>query len=215
MQQLSTLAVLVSSLIIKLTGWFIIDSIMGIIVSILIVIAGFKILNETKDILLGEGPVDETVTAIEEIIADFPDIIGIHDLMVHNYGPNKFVASFHAEVDGKKDIYYLHDMIDNLERRINEELVIKCTIHKDPIVTDDENVNRLKAFLLETMKEADIELPIHDFRTVIGNTHTNMIFDVVLPFDHPLSEEQVKEKISAAVHKKQNNYYCVITVDRG
>ena len=211
----STLAILASSIIIKFTGWYFIDAAVGIVVSVLIVIAGLNILNETKDILLGEGPVDETVEAIEKIVADYPDVIGIHDLMVHNYGPNKFVASLHAEVDGKKDIYYLHDMIDNLERRINEELVIMCTIHMDPIVTDDENVNRLKAFLLETMKEADIDLPIHDFRTVIGNTHTNMIFDVVLPFDHPLSEEQVKEKISAAVHKKQNNYYCVITVDRG
>ena len=211
----STLAILASSIIIKFTGWYFIDAAVGIVVSVLIVIAGLNILNETKDILLGEGPVDETVEAIEKIVADYPDVIGIHDLMVHNYGPNKFVASLHAEVDGKKDIYYLHDMIDNLERRINEELVIMCTIHMDPIVTDDENVNRLKAFLLETMKEANIDLPIHDFRTVIGNTHTNMIFDVVLPFDHPLSEEQVKEKISAAVHKKQNNYYCVITVDRG
>ncbi len=211
----STLAILASSIIIKFTGWYFIDAAVGIVVSVLIVIAGLNILNETKDILLGEGPVDETVEAIEKIVADYPDVIGIHDLMVHNYGPNKFVASLHAEVDGKKDIYYLHDMIDNLERRINEELVIVCTIHMDPIVTDDENVNRLKVFLIETMKEADIDLPIHDFRTVIGNTHTNMIFDVVLPFDHPLSEEQVKEKISAAVHKKQNNYYCVITVDRG
>ena len=209
------MAILASSIIIKFTGWYFIDAAVGIVVSVLIVIAGLNILNETKDILLGEGPVDETVEAIEKIVADYPDVIGIHDLMVHNYGPNKFVASLHAEVDGKKDIYYLHDMIDNLERRINEELVIMCTIHMDPIVTDDENVNRLKAFLLETMKEADIDLPIHDFRTVIGNTHTNMIFDVVLPFDHPLSEEQVKEKISAAVHKKHNNYYCVITVDRG
>lgn len=212
---ISTVAVLASSIVIRLTGWSIIDAIVGIAVSIPIIIAGLKILNETKDILLGEGPVDETVEAIEKIVADYPDVIGIHDLMVHNYGPNKFVASLHAEVDGKKDIYYLHDMIDNLERRINEELVILCTIHMDPIVTDDENVNELKTFLVETMKEAGLDLPIHDFRTVIGNTHTNMIFDVVLPFDHPLSEDQVKENICHAVQEKRENCYCVITVDRG
>ena len=212
---LSTLAVLASSIVIKFTGWYFIDAIVGIAVSVMIVIAGLKILNETKDILLGEGPVEETVEAIEKIISDYPDIIGIHDLMVHNYGPNKFVASFHAEVDGKKDIYYLHDMIDNVERRINEELIISCTIHMDPIVTDDENITRLKNFLIETMKETDLDLPIHDFRTVIGNTHTNMIFDVVLPFDHPLTEEQLKEKICSAVNKKCANCYCVITVDRG
>ena len=211
----STIAVLISSIVIKLTNWYIIDAIVGIAVSIPIIIAGLKILNETKDILLGEGPVDETVKDIERIIADFPDIVGMHDLMVHNYGPNKFVASLHAEVDGKKDIYYLHDMIDNAERRINEELKILCTIHMDPIVTDDENVNAFKSFLIDTMKESGLDLPIHDFRTVIGQTHTNMIFDVVLPFDHPLNEEQIKQKISAAVFEKRNNCYCVITVDRG
>ncbi len=211
----STIAVLGSSILIKYTEWYFVDAIVGIAVSIPIIIAGLKILNETKDILLGEGPVDETVKAIENIIKDYPDIIGMHDLMVHNYGPNKFVASFHAEVDGKQDIYYLHDMIDNVERRINEELIISCTIHMDPIVTDDENVNELKSFLLETMTESGLDLPIHDFRTVIGQTHTNMIFDIVLPFDHPLTEKEVKEKICEAVKAKRENCFCVITVDRG
>lgn len=212
---LSTMAVLISSIIIRFTGWHIIDAVMGIIVSVLIIIAGFKILNETKDVLLGEAPVDETVSAIEEIIADFPDIIGTHDLMVHNYGPNKFVASLHAEVDGKKDIYYLHDMIDNAERRISEELSILCTIHLDPVVTDDENVNELKSFLIETMKAEGLDFSIHDFRIVIGQTHTNMIFDVVLPFDSDLTEEQIKKNIATAVSSRRDNCYCVITVDRG
>lgn len=211
----ATAAVLASSIVIKITNWVILDAIVGIAVSIPIIIAGLKILNETKDILLGEGPVDETVKDIERIIAEFPDIIGIHDLMVHNYGPNRFVASLHAEVDGKKDIYYLHDMIDNAERSINEELQITCTIHMDPIVTDDENVIELKSFLIETMKENGLDLPIHDFRTVIGQTHTNMIFDVVLPFDHPMTADEVKEKIISAVKAKRANCYCVIVVDRG
>ena len=212
---LSTAAVLVSSIVIKISGWYIIDAIVGIGVSIPIIIAGLRILNETKNVLLGEGPVDETVAKIEKIISDFPDIVGIHDLMVHNYGPNKFVASFHAEVDGKKDIYYLHDMIDNAERRIKEELNIQCTIHMDPIVTDDDEITKLREFLIETMKEADVNFPIHDFRTVIGNTHTNMIFDIVLPFDNPMTEEELIYKISVAVHKKRSDCYCVITVDRG
>lgn len=210
----ATLAVLISSVIIKLTSWYFVDAIVGIAVSIPIIIAGLRILNETKDILLGEGPVDETVEAIEKIISDFPDIVGIHDLMVHNYGPNRFVASFHAEVDGKKDIYYLHDMIDNAERRIKEKLMISCTIHMDPIVTDDENVNELKSFLTATMKENGLEFAIHDFRTVIGQTHTNMIFDVVLPFEHPMTEDQLKDKICSAVRQRRNDCYCVITVDR-
>lgn len=212
---ISTVAVLVSSIIIKLTGFYIIDAIVGIAVSIPIIIAGAKILIETKDILLGEAPIDETVKSIEAVIAEFPDIIGIHDLMVHNYGPQKFFASFHAEVDGKKDIYYLHDMIDNAERKINEELMISCTIHMDPIVTDDENVNELKSFLMETLKKNDLDLSVHDFRTVIGNTHTNLIFDVVLPFDSSMTEIEIKEKICNAVKSERENCYCVITVDRG
>ena len=212
---ISTLAVLISSIIIKLTNWYFIDAVMGIAVSIPIVIAGVKILNETKDLLLGEGPVDETVDSIKQIIKEYPDILDIHDLMVHNYGPNKFIASFHAEVDGKMDIYYLHDMIDNVERRINNDLSISCTIHMDPIATDDENVLELKNFLLATMKESELDFPIHDFRTVIGNTHTNLIFDVVLPFDHALNEEQVKEKIAYEIRQRRPNCCCVITVDRG
>ncbi len=212
---LSTFAVLVSSVLIKLTGWHIVDSIVGIAVSIPIIIAGINILKETINILIGGEPVDETVGQIKEIIADYPEILDIHDLMVHNYGKGKTFASFHAEVDGRKDIYYLHDTIDNVERRISQELMISCTIHLDPIVTDDENINQLKSFLLETMKEEGLDIPIHDFRTVIGHTHTNMIFDVVLPFDHPLNENQVKEKICDAVQKKRSDCYCVITVDRG
>ena len=212
---ISTLAVLISSIAIKLTDIYIIDAVVGIAVSVPIIISGAKILIETKDILLGEGPIDETVKSIEGVIAQFPDIIGIHDLIVHNYGPQNFFASFHAEVDGKKDIYYLHDMIDNAERQINQELMISCTIHMDPIVTDDENVNELKKFLKETLKKHNLDLSVHDFRTVIGNTHTNLIFDVVLPFESPMSESEVKEKISQAVKQERENCYCVITVDRG
>ena len=212
---LSTAAVLVSSIIIRLTDWYIVDAIVGIGVSIPIILAGLRILNETKNVLLGEGPVEETVAELEKIIADFPDIVGIHDLMVHNYGPNKFVASFHAEVDGKKNIYYLHDMIDNAERRIKQDLNIECTIHMDPIVTDDAEVNELKSFLISTMKESDMDFAIHDFRTVIGQTHTNMIFDVVLPFDNPMTANELVDKITTEVQKRRPNCYCVITVDRG
>lgn len=212
---ISTTAVLCSSVIIRLTGAVIIDSIVGIAVSIPIIIAGFKILNETKDILLGEAPVDEMVENIERIVSYYPDVIGIHDLMVHNYGPNKYVASFHAEVDGKQDIYYLHDMIDNLERRLNEELIISCTIHMDPIDTDDVRVVEHKKFLSDTLKDMGLDLPIHDFRIVVGNTHTNLIFDVVLPFDSGYTESEIKEMISKEVSNRRKNCYCVITVDRG
>ena len=157
----STIAVLVSSIIIKFTGLQIVDSLVGLAVSVIIIVAGAKILNETKNLILGEAPVEEVVENIMEITREYPDIIGIHDLMVHNYGPHNFIASLHAEVDGKSDIYYLHDMIDNAERAIKERLGIACTIHMDPIVTDDERVLELKSkdiprmYLQTNLKDSD------------------------------------------------------------
>ena len=179
------------------------------------IIAGIKILLETKDILLGEAPVENTVSQIKDLISEYPEIIGIHDLMVHNYGPNKFFASFHAEVNGKEDIYYLHDVIDNAERSIKSKMGIDCTIHMDPIETDNENCQRLKSILEQTLNDINFCYPIHDFRTVIGTTHTNLIFDVVVPFDIQMREDEIKSMISNAVFQKHPDHYCVITVDRG
>ena len=212
---LSTTAVLISTIVIKLTDWYMIDAIVGIAVSVLIIVAGLKILNETKNALLGEAPVEETVDAIKKVVARYPAVIGIHDLMVHNYGPKNFIASLHAEVDGKDDIYELHDMIDNVERQIKNELGILCTIHMDPIVTDDETCNELRSFLIETMSELGYNYDVHDFRVVVGNTHTNLIFDIVVPFDVKISEGEIVETVSRAVNKKRNECFCVITVDRG
>ena len=212
----STTAVLVSAIIIKLTGWPIIDSIVSIALAIMIIIAGIKILNETKNSLLGEAPVQEQINEIDRIIADFPEVIGVHDLMIHNYGPSHYIASLHAEVDGAKDIYMLHDEIDNLEKRIRNELNIICTIHMDPIVTDDETVNDLKSFLQEVIREDFSDgFTFHDFRVVVGATHTNLIFDIVLPFEYKEKDENVILKVSEAVLKRRENCYCVITVDRG
>lgn len=213
---ISTVAVLISAIIIKITDLQIIDTIVGLGVSVMIIIAGIKILNETKNSLLGEAPVNEQVEAINKIISEYPDIIGTHDLMIHNYGPNHFIASFHAEVDGSKDIFILHDMIDIVEKRIQGELNILCTIHMDPIVTDDDTVNELKKFLCETIKsEVSDDISIHDFRVVIGNTHTNMIFDIILPFESKDSPDCVIDKICNAVNKRRSDCFCVITVDRG
>ena len=210
----STVAVLVSTIIIKYTGWQIADAIVGVAVSLVIIIAGAKILNETKNAILGEAPVDEVVKNIMQITEEYPDIIGVHDLMVHNYGPKNFIASLHAEVDGKKDIYELHDMIDNAERTIKQRLGIACTIHMDPIVTDDETVNELREFLLNTLSEEGLDFHIHDFRTVVGVTHTNLIFDIELPFESKYSDSEIIDRISGLIHSKRENVYCVISVDR-
>ena len=117
-------------------------------------------------------------------------------------------------MDGSQDIYELHDAIDNIEKEINEDLRILCTIHMDPIVTNDETVNELRSFTQDTVKEVCPEATIHDFRTVIGQTHTNLIFDLVLPFDVKEKPESVVEIVKSAIREKRNECFCVITVDR-
>lgn len=210
----STAAVLVSSIIIGISGWWFIDSIVGLAVAVMIMIAGVKILNETKNSLLGEAPVKEVVDSIKSTVEKYPEVVGIHDMLVHNYGPKTYIVSFHAEVDGSRNIYDLHDAIDNIEREINEDLRILCTIHMDPIVTNDESVNELREFTAATAKEICPEATIHDFRTVIGQTHTNLIFDLVLPFDIKEAPEEIVEALKQKIRDKRENCFCVITVDR-
>ncbi len=211
---ISTLAVLISGIIISLTGWWFIDSIVGLGVSVMIIIAGLKILLETKDSLLGEKPHDEVIESINKTVAKYDEVVGIHDMLVHNYGPNHFIASFHAEVDGSKDIYMLHDTIDNIEREINESLGILCTIHMDPIVTDDEEVDRLRNLTDDIVKKLYPAASIHDFRTVIGHTHTNLIFDIALPYEVTDNPSLVIENVSLKVKEYDPTYFCVITIDR-
>ena len=210
----STSAVLVSSIIVGLTDWWFIDSVVGLAVSVMIMIAGIKILNETKNSLLGEAPIQEVVDSIKSTVDKYPEVVGIHDMLVHNYGPKTYIVSFHAEVDGSQDIYALHDAIDNIEKEINEDLRILCTIHMDPIVTNDETVNELRTFTINAVKEVCPEASIHDFRTVIGQTHTNLIFDLVLPFEVDEKPETIVENIKKTILAKRDYCFCVITVDR-
>ena len=210
----STAAVLISSIVVGISGWWFVDSVVGLAVSIMIMIAGIKILNETKNSLLGEAPIQEVVDSIKRTVDKYPEVVGIHDMLVHNYGPKTYIVSFHAEVDGSQDIYLLHDAIDNIEREINEDLRILCTIHMDPIVTNDETVNELRTFTSETAKEICPEASIHDFRTVIGQTHTNLIFDLVLPFDIKEDTSKIVDAVKVAVSQKRPYCFCVITVDR-
>ena len=211
---ISTVAVLVSSIIIKYTDLVIIDAIVGLLVSLLILYAGIRTLNETKNSLLGEGPVKETVDSITKIVEEYPEVIGIHDLIVHNYGPGHYIASLHAEVDGKEDIYMLHDVIDNIEKRIGKDLNILCTIHLDPITRDDEVVNILKSEVLATVKFISEDIGVHDFRVVVGKTHTNLIFDLEVPYEIKTPIDKLTHDIEADIQKKRPECFCVITVDR-
>jgi len=210
----STFAVLISSIVIKYTEIAIIDAIVGLLVSVLILMAGIRTLNETKNSILGEAPVKETVEAITKIVDEYPEIIGTHDLLVHNYGPGHYIASFHAEVDGKDDIYILHDVIDNVEKRIGTELGIICTIHLDPISLDDERINELKEIAREVIKEIDPKIGMHDFRAVIGATHTNLIFDLEIPFEMKLPNDKIIKDIESRIQRINPECFCVITIDR-
>ncbi len=191
-----------------------VDPVMGVLVSLLIFWAGLQVLNETKNLILGEAPTRETVEAIRAVVSEYPDAIGIHDLTVHQYGPGRTLASLHIEVDGKRDIFETHDTIDLIERRLFEELGIECTVHMDPIVTDDESLNHLRERVREIVSGMDGRIQIHDFRMVPGLTHTNLIFDIAVPFEVTTPDKELTAAIAAAVNAADPTHFAVITVDR-
>lgn len=214
MDCVSTGAALVSTVLYVAFDWYFLDGYFGIFVAILIIMAGCKILNETKNSILGEKPVAETVAAIRGIVSEYPDALGIHDLIVHSYGPGHTMASLHVEVDGARDIYETHDTIDNIERRLNEELGILCTIHADPIVVGDPEVDRLRDMVWGVVNAISPDLHMHDFRYVRGTTHHNLIFDIATPFEFSLPDDELCERITAAIRKQDPIFRTVITVDR-
>ena len=210
---IATSAVLVSAVICRLTGLRT-DAYMGVAVSVVILIAGIKILNETKNSILGSPPEPEVVEGIVAITEECPEILGIHDMVVHNYGAGNTIASLHAEVDGSVDVYIIHDAIDNVEKRLYVEMGVRATIHMDPIDTDDERVSELRSLVLETVKQVDSRLSIHDFRFVEGVTHSNLIFDINAPFEIKMKDREITQAVDEEVKKINPKYCTVITVDR-
>ena len=206
-------AVLIAMLIFKFTGVDI-DGYMGVAVAVVIFIAGIKILNDTKNSILGEAPSDEVVEGIKAIVAEFPEALGIHDMVVHSYGPGRFVANLHVEVDGSRDIFESHDMIDLIEKRLNAELGIQSNIHMDPIVVDDEEVNNMRAFVLDRVKTVDERFEIHDFRFVRGKTHTNLLFDISVPFEVKLTDDEIKSAVQGKIAEEKPDHFIVVNVDR-
>lgn len=207
-------AVLIAMLIFKFTG-IDIDGYMGILVAVVIFIAGIKILNDTKNAILGEAPSEEIIERIKAVIAEYPDALGIHDMVVHSYGPGRTMATLHIEVDGSKCVFESHDMIDLIERRLYEECSVQASIHMDPIVADDEEINKMRSLVTEKVKSIDNRFDIHDFRFVKGVTHTNLIFDVYVPFEIKDSDDEVKKAIADKIFEIDKSYFTVVTVDRG
>lgn len=210
---LASLAVLVCLLISHFTSVDL-DGYVGVCVSVVIAIAGIKILNDTKNSILGESPSEETVERIKEIVSEHPEILGIHDMVVHQYGPSFAMVSLHAEVDGKKDFFEMHDVIDNVEQRLNTEMNLIATIHMDPIVVDDPRTNELRAQIHALVCSIDERLEIHDFRFVDGISHVNLIFDIEVPFDFGMGNEDLKALVGEKVLTLDERYRTVISVDR-
>jgi len=209
----ATSAVLVSALVGKVTGWQL-DGYAGTLVAVFIIISGIGLVRETLNPLLGTAPAQELVNKIEDKLHGYEGVLGTHDLMVHNYGPQRCFASVHVEVCAKEDILKSHDMIDNIEKDFAEDLDIHLVIHLDPVVTDDEETNHMRDVVQKILQELDSRLSMHDFRMVKGNTHSNLIFDVAVPPRYQMSDKELREVIDTQVKADYPDYFTVITVDR-
>lgn len=213
---ISTTAVLVATILIDVFGnvGFSIDGIFGIIVSIFIIISSLKLVKETIGPLLGEMPDEKFVKKLKKKLLSYDGILGIHDFLIHSYGPNTYFASVHAEVSNKVDVMISHDIIDNIERDFKELFNICLSIHMDPIENENEEVNFHKNKVKVILNNFDKTLDFHDFRLVKGETHTNLIFDIVIPYSSKVKIEDVKSELDDKYKNEEMKYYFVINVDR-
>lgn len=209
---LATSAVLATAVLSRLTGLNL-DGYMGVLVALFIIYTGVKLVRDTINPLLGMAPSKEMVDGIYRKILSYEGIIGLHDLRVHNYGESQFFASVHCEVPASQDIMKSHDIIDNIERDFLKEQGIHMVIHLDPVVTDDEKTNELRQQVEKIVAEVAPELSMHDFRVVWGVSHTNLIFDVVIPYGLDRDDGEIVSKITAMVYQLNPTYNSVITVD--
>jgi cation diffusion facilitator family transporter len=209
----ATSVVLLSMLVTKWTGWQI-DGWAGLAVALFILYTGFRAAKETVSPLLGQPPEREFVKRIERIVLDQEGIIGVHDLVVHNYGPGRVMVSLHAEVPAGGDMIHLHDTVDNLEKRLRNECGCEAVIHMDPVETDNAETNRLRAETDTILAGIDKRLSLHDFRAVPGPTHTNLVFDIVVPFECDMPDEAVRQAVSERVHALEGNCFAVIQIDK-
>ena len=209
---ISTLAVLISAIVAKLANVSI-DGYISILVSMFILFTGCKALKETIDLLLGEKPDEEFVKEIEEFTKNYELVSGIHDIMVHDYGPGRKIVSFHAEVPADCDIMKAHDIIDEMEQDIYKKFNCITTIHLDPIVTDDEEINKMRELVEKQVTEMNKEYSIHDFRMTDGGEHINLIFDLVIPRDSKIDKEKVQKEAQERLHNINNKINAVIKVE--
>ena len=209
----ATSAVLIATLVSRFTGLQI-DGWCGVAVAAFILFSGFNAAKDTINPLLGTPPTKEFVDQIASLVLSHPAVIGIHDLLVHDYGPGRLMISLHAEVSANANLLEIHDEIDNIERQLQAELNCHAVIHMDPVAADDALVTRTKQSVVALVKGIDPCLTLHDFRMVTGPTHTNLIFDVVAPFSFAMTDEALIDEIQRKVAAMDGNYFAVVTVDK-
>lgn len=211
---IATGAVLLSAVFAHLTS-INVDGYAGLAVALFILYSGANTAKETISPLLGEAADPELQRTIVAALRSNDKVLGYHDLMVHDYGPGQRFASVHVEMDMREDVLTCHTIIDDIERQVLDSHGIHLVIHYDPVITDDEELNRMRSSVDKVLKSIDPRISIHDFRMVRGDTHTNLIFDMILPYDLDDQRQQIKRQLDAAINLGDTQYYTVITFDTG
>lgn len=209
----ATGVVLLSAFVGKWTG-LAVDGYAGLGVALFILYTGIRSAKDTISPLLGEPPDQALVEKIQQLVLSEPDITGVHDLVVHSYGPGRTMVTLHAEVPADGNLLHLHDSVDNVEKKLRGMLGCQAVIHMDPVVTNDEETNHVKRMVEAIVRCIDPAITIHDFRMVAGPTHTNLVFDVAVPYSIPLSDEEVKRRIEDCIKELDDSYFAVIDVDK-
>lgn len=210
---LATFAAIIALLISSFTDFIYADGIIGLIVAFVVILAGVGILNDIVGNLLGKAPDPELVKSIEELMLKEKWIYGVHDLIIHDYGPGRIIASAHAEVPCDADILEVHEVIDRVEKEINSKLKIVMCIHMDPIAVNDENINRYKKIISEVIEEYDKDFKFHDFRIVEGKNQTNVIFDLVIPHKYEKANDVILKELRAKIKEKKKEINLVVTIE--
>lgn len=210
---LATAVVLIATVIGHYTG-FLIDGYCGVLVGLFILYAGYSAARDTISPLLGQPPQPEFVKDVETIVTSYEHVLGIHDMIVHDYGPGRVMLSLHAEVPADGDMLILHDMIDNIEHQLHDELGCEAVIHMDPVIINDYQTDELKSRVTELLQNTYPEIHFHDFRIVKGPTHINIIFDIVIPFGYKKSDDEIIDYLKQEIHNIDSSYFAVIQIDR-
>lgn len=209
-----TTGVVLLGLVIGHFTHILIDGWLGVIVAIFILRAGLGAIKDTLDPLLGQAPDPALVKGVQDTVLSHSEIVGIHDLIIHDYGPGRRMLSLHAEIPADADIMAAHDVIDHIERELRDTYAVEAVIHMDPIVVGDEYTDRMRELTAEKAAQLDPSITIHDFRITHGPLHTNLIFDMVVPHGFPMTNDQVRAAMAAAMKAEDERYYTVVEIDR-